>query len=245
MNGGAHPSHSFHPRRWQLRGGGGDDTPKNNPAVVDGFALISDTVLYEKWRKLVSRKVRMPSGRIVNFEVVGQSSGRSKNDENDAITDQAVLIFAWNRSTQTATLIREYMPALHCKMFGLAAGMVETDKHGNKTAVNDDDMAWTAARHELEEECLLIGGEWIRLTESPVTMDKYSSTALSVYLVLDPVPVVVPHRPRDETEEGMEVVRGVTVQELLQKIRAAEMTVVGSWASLLALRKLQEMGETQ
>jgi hypothetical protein len=229
----------------QLRGGGQeDDAAAAN--TVDGFELLSDTVIYEKWRRLVSRKVRLPSGRTADFEIVGQSAGGTRNDEDD-VTDQAVLIFVWHTATKTATLIREYMPALHRKCLGLAAGMVEADKHaGNSTGADEDNMQWTAAQHELEEECVLTGGQWIRLTERPVTMDKYSTTALTVYLVLDPVPLEQHlERPRDDTEEGMDVVPNVTVEELLQRMMQAEMTVVGSWASLLALRKLREMGEIQ
>jgi ADP-ribose pyrophosphatase YjhB (NUDIX family) len=231
----------------KIRGGGGEtaDSAVNNTAdviAVDGFTLLSDTVIYEKWRRLVSRKVQLPSGKTADFEIVGQSCPGGDDDDAASVhrrTDHAVLIFVWNRTTKTTTLIREYMPSVHRKMYGLAAGMVEADKH--------DNTPLTAARHELAEECRLQGGEWIRLTGVPVTMDKYSTTALTVYLVLDPEPVEQQNeQPRDDTEEGMEVVPNVTVDELLQRItNSADMTVVGSWASLLALGKLRELGELQ
>jgi hypothetical protein len=235
-----------------VRGGAYEDDDNN-----DGFHLISDTVLYEKWRKLIRRQVRLPSGLLVDFEIAAQSSGRHRSDDGDndgtttTTTDQAVVVFVWNTETQTATLIREYMPSVHRKMFGVAAGMVETEKHVDDKD-NDDDtlnpkekdsMQLTAAKFELEEECRLTGGQWIQLTDRPVVMDKYSTTALTAYLVLDPVPVPSGYgKPRDATEEGMEVIQGVTIGELRNMITmSSEMTIVGSWASLLALDKLQEL----
>ena len=195
---------------------------------VDGFTLLSDTILHDHWRRLILRQVQLPSGLVADFEIVGQRG-----------SDEAVLVFCWNTRQKTATLIREYMPAMHGKRHGLAAGMVELHKH------SADDTALTAAQHELEEECRLTGGQWIRLTDrdSPVTMDKYSTTRLSVFLVLDPVPVGTGGKSRDELEEGMEVVENVTVDELWTLMKDAQLTVVGSWASLLALAKLREIGE--
>jgi len=208
----------------------------HNNNTVDGFTLQSETILHDKWRRLISRQVRLPSGLVADFEVVSMAGDS---------TDQAVLVFCWNTRSRTITLIREYMPAPHCKLHGLAAGMVEAHKHDNNDDNDDDDdMQLTAAKHELEEECRLTGGRWMRLTQHPVTLDKYSTTRMLVYLVLDAVPVAADNRKeRDETEEGMEVVEDVTVDELRQKIQAAQLTVVGSWASLLALDKLREMGE--
>lgn len=222
------------------------ETTANDPLfttstnVVDGFALLSDTVLHDHWRRLINRRVRLPSGLVADFEIVAQRG-----------TDEAVLVFCWNTHRKTATLVREYMPATHSKRLGLAAGMVEAHKHGDNNGGNNDDdndsMQLTAAQHELEEECRLTGGRWFRLTgDTPVTMDKYSTTRLSVFLVLDPVPVTDGnHKPRDELEEGMEVVENVTVEELRRMMRHAELTVVGSWATLLALKKLREMGEIE
>jgi len=221
------------------RGGG---SPNN---VADGFTLLSDTVLHDKWRRLTSRKVRLPSGLIADFEIVSQSGhGSSKG------TDQAVLIFVWNTSTKTATLVTEYMPATHCKMFGLAAGMVEADKHnevGNEGSDQEESMQLIAAKYELEEECRLTGGRWIQLTATPVVMDKYCTTAVTAFLVLDPTPVDSgKQKPRDDTEEGMQVIKGVSIAELQRMMtKSAEMTVVGTWATLLALDKLREMGEIE
>jgi hypothetical protein len=116
----------------------------------------------------------------------------------------------------------------------LAAGLVEDEKH--------DGNATQAAHHELEEECHLAGGTWYSLTPvRPLIMDKYASTTAYCFLVVDPVHVADP-KPLDD-EEDIEIVRGVTIQELLDLIRTGEFNCVGAWAALLALQKLREMGE--
>lgn len=199
--------------------------------------LLEETILHNGWRRLINRKVRLPvSGKVADFEIVAQRG-----------TDQAVLIFVWHSSTKTATCIREYMPSVHHPMLGLAAGMVEDTKHSS--SYNDeeeqDDACWMAAKCELEEECRLTGGaQWFRLTEKPVVMDKYNTTRIIVFLVIDPVPVDSSQaKPRDDTEEGMQVIPNVTVEQLRHWIQTGQMTIVGSWGTLLALQKLRELGE--
>lgn len=190
--------------------------------------LVEDVILHDGWRRLVRRTVRLPSALVVDYEIVAQRG-----------SDRAVLVFVWNTRTQTATLVREYMPALHQRVLGLAAGMVE-EKHQDGNGPRDAQR--TAAEQELEEECRRKGGTWYRLTEEDSTMDKYCSTKLGVYLVIDPIPVSQEEAlPRDATEEGMEVVTGITIPELLDLIYNGKLTVVGGWASLLAITKLRAM----
>jgi len=166
------------------------------------------------------------------------------NDGNDGqIQDQkgagAVIIFAWDSKTKTATIVREYMPGCHKVLGGLAAGIIETcpDKHDSDPLV--------AAQHELEEECHLAGGTWYRLTDEGVTvpMDKYVQTKITPYLVVDPAIVEDP-RELDEEEE-IEIVRGVKADEIIDMVRAGDMNLVGAWASLLALQKLRDLGEVE
>lgn len=167
------------------------------------------------------RKVQMRNGKVVDFDLVGVKTGEG-----------AVLIFAWDSRNKTATMIREYMPASHRIMFGLAAGLIE-DKHGHDTEL--------AARHELEEECHLKGGKWILLTKVPVAMDKYSTTKMYCYLVIDPEPEDNP-KPLDD-EEDIDIVSGVTIPEILEWLAHGEMNLVGSWGALLAIEKLRDLGE--
>jgi hypothetical protein len=140
--------------------------------------------------------------------------------------------------------------------YGLAAGMVDA-KHvavarnmttNSANATTDESGVATTARVaaecELAEECRLAGGTWLQLTERPVILDKYCTTALTVFLVMDPHPLVDDDSvQRDDTEEGMEIHAHVTLEELQRLIQAGEFTAVGTFASLLALAKLRELGE--
>jgi len=147
----------------------------------------------------------------------------------------ASIVFAWNSKSKTATIIKEYNPGCDQILYGLAAGIVEIDKHGS-----DYDIA---ARDELEEECHLAGGTWHRLlnNDASIAMDKYLMTKIVAYLVIDPVKVEHP-RPLDE-EEDIEIVHGVSVKEIMEMICAGEMNCIGGFASLLAIEKLRSLGE--
>lgn len=193
------------------------------------FRLVgNETVLHQGWRVVTNRQIRMPSGRLVDFEVVGQRG-----------TDQAVVVLAWHRATQTVTLVREYTPSVQRFMLGLPAGMVEDRKH-------DASDAWTAARAELLEEARLEGGIWYQLGERPTVMDKYSTTGFTVFLCIDPIAVAADRAPpRDAGEEGLEIITGVTVAELRTYIHDGNLTVVGGWAVQRALHKLKELGEIE
>lgn len=142
------------------------------------------------------------------------------------------MIFAWDTKTKTATLLREYMPGSHRILWGMAAGMVE-DKHGHDAA--------KAARDELEEEAHLTGGIWIPLSKHPAVVDKYGLTTVEAYLVIDPEPAENP-KPLDD-EEDIEVVRGVTVPDIMRWIAAGEMNMVSAWGCMLAIEKLRELEE--
>ena len=74
-------------------------------------------------------------------------------------------------------------------------------------------------------------------------MDKYVQTKITAYLVIDAIRVDDP-RPLDEEEE-IEIVRGVTIDEIMRMVRGGDMNLVGAWASLLALQKLRDLGEIE
>jgi hypothetical protein len=200
---------------------GGGIANNQNVTTRATFEIVDETIAYSGWRTILKRKVLMRNGKVVDFDLVGVKTG-----------DGAVLIFAWNSTSKTATMIREYMPASHRVMYGLAAGLIE-DKHGHDTEL--------AARHELEEECHLKNGKWILLTKEPVAMDKYSTTKMYCYLVIDPEPESNP-KPLDD-EEDIEIVEGITIPEILEWVAGGEMNLVGGWGALLAIEKLRELGE--
>ena len=136
------------------------------------------------------------------------------------------------------------MPGSNSMKAGLAAGLVES-KHS--TAVENDgeggpgdDPKLTAAKHELEEECQLVGGEWIKLTGDTL-LDKYSTTQATVYLNLN---ASITNNPKPlDAEEDITVMPNVTIAEILGMIVKGEMNCVGGWASLIAIERLRELGE--
>jgi hypothetical protein len=172
----------------------------------------------------VERTIRFPNGKVVDFDLVGMAGAGS-----------AVVIFAWDSFQKTATLVREYHPGPNKFLFGAAAGIVEDDKHSGNVEL--------AAQHELEEECHLAGGSWHLLTPKPLAMDKYSTTTIRAFLVIDASHVPDP-RPQDH-EEDIEIIQNVSVDEIMTMIRRGEMNVVGAWACLMAIAKLREMGEIE
>ena len=74
-------------------------------------------------------------------------------------------------------------------------------------------------------------------------MDKYSTTTVRAFLVIDGSHVPDP-RPQDH-EEDIEIIQNVSIEEIMTMIQRGEMNVVGCWACLMAIEKLREMGEIE
>ena len=91
----------------------------------------------------------------------------------------------------------------------------------------------------------MAGGTWYKLVDNGVAipMDKYVMTEVIPYLVIDPVKVDNP-RPLDN-EEDIEIVEGVTIENILEMIRGGEFNLVGSWGCLLAIEKLRAIGQIE
>ena len=209
-------------RRHDIRGGSNENRrDKTGSFGIKLPKLIHDKVAYKGWRTIIQRKVEMNGGHIVDFDLVGVKTG-----------DAAVLIFAWDSKTKTATMVREYMPGPHSYLWGLAAGLIE-EKHNHDVEL--------AARHELEEEVHLKNGRWILCTPTPVAMDKYSLTKLFLYLVIDPEKEDNPKQL--DLEEEIEIVPLVEVKQILDLIKEGQLNAVSAFGSLLAIEKLRELGE--
>jgi len=102
------------------------------------YEIIKEKVHYSGWRKVIRRRVHSPNRKPIDFDIIDQTTNGG-----------AVIIFAWNSTNKTATIVREYMPGPHRVLSGLAAGIVEDDKHSSKEG---EDSCLIAARMELEEE---------------------------------------------------------------------------------------------
>ena len=113
----------------------GRDRPHN-------YEIVKEEVHYSGWRKVIRRSVNSnddPHRRVVDFDIIDQAH----------TSGGAVIVFAWNSTSKTATIIREYMPGPHRVLSGLAAGLVEDGKHEVQLG---EDKSLVAARCELEEE---------------------------------------------------------------------------------------------
>ena len=116
------------------------------------YQIISDKLVYSGWRRVIRRTVSSQKyahphhyddynakEHLIDFDIIDQNHG----------TSGAVIIFAWNSTSKTATIVREYMPGCHRVLGGLAAGLVEDEKH---TSEGNRERNLVAAQCELEEE---------------------------------------------------------------------------------------------
>jgi len=66
------------------------------------YEIIKEEVHYSGWRKVIRRSVHSsanPNRMPIDFDVIDQTTKGG-----------AVIIFAWNSTNKTATIVREYMP---------------------------------------------------------------------------------------------------------------------------------------
>ncbi len=91
---------------------------------------------------MIRRSVNInPHQKVLDFDIIDQAHTSAG----------AVIIFAWNSTSKTATIVREYMPGPHRVLSGLAAGIVEEGKHSSVEDLEEGDTL-VAARFALEEE---------------------------------------------------------------------------------------------
>lgn len=159
-----------------------------------------------------------------------------KQGTYDILTQKhlSVVIFTWNTTSSTTTLIREYHPGTEQFLYGTVAGMYESSKHTSPLH---------ASQLELEEEAQLQTDQWIPLLDSmdtSMSLDKYSTNRFFPYLALDCRPVATA-RPMDD-DELISVEYNVPYRRVRQLLTAGQMNVVSSYAIMLGLQKLREMG---
>jgi hypothetical protein len=98
-------------------------------------------------------------------------------------------------------------------------------------------------KFELEEEAHLESTTWIPLLHdesSTVSLDKYSDNKFYAYLAIDCKKVNSP-RPIDE-EEYIKIKPNITYGQLMKLISSGQMNVLSSYASLMAIKKLTDLG---
>jgi len=191
---------------------------KNNDV---GSMVMKEETVFEGYRNIVRKYVKLPTGHNATFDIVTQRH-------------ESIVVFVWDSKSATTTLVREYQPGPHKYLYGTVAGMFESHKH---------ESPLQCAEHELEEEAHLQTNNWYPLLEQTNTyipFDKYSTNRFYAYLALDCLPVTNP-KPLDDEEE-ITIHPNVTYPEMMEVMKKGEMNVVSTFAILLGLQKLDELG---
>lgn len=181
----------------------------------------AETVVFQGYRNILRKEYHLPNGKSATYDILTQRH-------------LSVVVFVWNSTSSTTTLIREYHPGAEQFLYGTVAGMYESTKHSS---------ALEASQHELEEEAHLQTEQWIPLldtTDTSMSFDKYSTNRFFPYLALDCMAVANP-RPMDD-EELITVEHNVSYKRMMELVTSGQMNVVSSYAILLGVRKLREMG---
>lgn len=84
---------------FRLHGGSTVGNNTDSISTDPQFTLISEKLVYNGWRKVVSKEIIMPTGKNVVFDVVTQK-------------EPSVTVFIWDRLSSTATLVQEYHPGV-------------------------------------------------------------------------------------------------------------------------------------
>lgn len=183
--------------------------------------LIKEEIVFQGYRNVVRKFVKLPTGNNATYDCLSQRH-------------ESIVVFVWDSKTATTTLVREYHPGPHKYLFGTVAGMYEYHKH---------ESPLQSAQHELEEEAHLQTDKWYNLLETTNTyipFDKYSNNRFYAYLALDCQPVQHP-KPLDQEEE-ITILPNISYSHMMDIMQQGDMNVVSTFAILLGLRKLDELG---
>jgi len=182
---------------------------------------VSESVVFKGYRNIIRRDYLLPTGKSASYDILTQKH-------------LSVVVFVWNTTSSTTTLIREYHPGAETFMYGAVAGMYEGSKH---------ESPLQASQLELEEEAHLRTENWIPLLDTgdtSMSFDKYSTNRFYAYLALDCEHVPNPRSVDDE--ELITIQKDVSYTDMMKLVTSGRMNVVSTYAILLGVRKLQELG---
>ena len=182
---------------------------------------LDEQIVFQGYRNIVRRKVILPNGQNATYDLLTQKHA-------------SVVVFTWDTLTSTTTLVNEYHPGPNKFISGTVAGMYEIDKHASPLE---------SAMFELEEEAKLVSDKWYPLLDTSDTsmpFDKYSTNRFYPYLAID-CKHIDNGKDLDE-QEYIIIERNVTYSKLMSLLHSGQMNVVSTYAILLGLRKLNELG---
>ena len=145
-----------------------------------GFSILSETLQFKRYVRVVDRVVKYPNGTEMKFDVLVSKS------------NHFVTVVPFFTANQEFGMIREYAQGPNAMITSVACGGYEPSKH---TGVRH------AAECELSEECALKGGVWVKLIPegSPGVMEaKWAAMRFTPFLVIDPA---VDAAPMDQDQE--------------------------------------------
>ncbi|KAI9478484.1 MAG: hypothetical protein EXX96DRAFT_249554 [Benjaminiella poitrasii] len=185
--------------------------------------IVSEKILHKRYVTVWNRTTQFDDGRVIDWDIVG----------HDTSYPTFVIVFIFNTTTKTTTLIKEYAQGSNEIKYTCPAGAYDRKKH--KSILE-------AARHEMSEEAHLKDGEWINLlpegyTEDGISELKWSKNRFIPFLCLNPVKDDSPME-RD-AEECIEIVENVSIESLKQSITRAEMMLTAVQTTWMALEYLK------
>ncbi|KAJ3331750.1 hypothetical protein HDU76_002306 [Blyttiomyces sp. JEL0837] len=192
-----------------------------------GFPVVGEFKnVYKRYLTVSHRKVQYPSKVIVDWDVVGWSV--------DTPNPNFCVVFIYHSATKTATLLLEYQQGINKIRYGMVSGGYEPEKH--KSILH-------CAQAELAEEAHLTGGTWVYLLpegSEGVGEVKWCANRFMPLLVIDPV--VNPTPPERDAEEMIEVVSGITMDELDELMVSGKMMMTAVQTAVMAKAWLKKNG---
>jgi len=190
------------------------------------FSVLSDKVVYDRYARVYSRDIRFPDGKEFAFDIWGRVW------KNDSFT--VVTVVPFDRRTRTFTLTREYNIAHARFVYSFPQGQMERTKHAS---------VQIAAAAELEEEAELKCDDWTNLLGGDdgrgAPQDKYQRETVHYFLCASASHV--DDAAGTDPEENIEVVHGITTQQLRDLIAAGALQSNNMAAALMAIDKLRFM----
>ncbi|KAF1805287.1 hypothetical protein FB192DRAFT_1362196 [Mucor lusitanicus] len=186
--------------------------------------VVSEEIQHKRYITVWNRTTEFDDGRVIQWDVVGHSTPEPT----------FCVVFTFDTKTKTTCILKEFAQGTNEIKYTCVAGSYDRRKHASITQ---------AAQHELSEEALLTGGQWINLLPSDYNEDgvselKWGKNRFIPFLCLDPIKDENP-MARD-AEEYMEVVHDVTIKDLKTFITRAEMMLPSVQTCWMALSYLEE-----
>jgi len=188
--------------------------------------LLSKEVSYNgSWRQIVTKKLKLPNGKVFDFDVVS----------NNALG--SVTVFPWDVQSKTCTLIKEYHPGPEKVMYGLPAGQFEPQRHETHLHCAKAELSEEAALEARDDESFV---HLLEDDDTTVPLDKYTDNTFNAYLCLNPRKQQNPAAADDQ--EYIVVEEQVTYAQVMALIRQGRINIPSSYTILLAFRKMEELG---